>query len=302
MKNQKMTKIVCCLVIVALISTILTLTLQVKADSEGICILIDPSQGAGSVTQNLQNSYDALNLTVDVSNATNQNDECQIRLSNDSSEVAGFYWTTGTINTDTNGLTYYEQSLAVYNTTDTSELDLNTTTFSPNLVWDGNTLYWYGNDTDVLLGSIDTMPYFSSVTITYIDATMAFDSGNVTVKIESLDIPTPTPTPTATPTPSPTPTPTSTPTPTPTPTATPTPNPTPTPTASPTPTQDPSQTPTPTPTPTLTPTSTPPSETDHTVPEFPGQSLTIVLVVSMIVALAAVIVSKNRTHGKSKAS
>ncbi len=234
MKNQKIAKVVSCLVLVALLSTIFAITQPVKADSEDVYISIDPNIGAGSVTQNLQNSYNTFNLTVNVSNATNQNDFCQIRLSNDSSEIAGFYWTTCTPNTDP---AFYEQSLSIYNATDTTELDFNTTTFSPNLVWDGNTIYWYGNESNVLLGSLDTTPYFSNVSMTCIDATVAFDSGSVIINIETLSAPAPTPTPS----PTPTPTPTSTSTPTPTLTLTPTPaltaTPTPAVTLAPTPSQ-----------------------------------------------------------------
>ncbi|MGA3060930.1 MAG: hypothetical protein ABSD92_11240 [Candidatus Bathyarchaeia archaeon] len=286
MKNQKIAKIVSCFVLVALLSTIFIVIPQAKADSEGVSIWIDPNQGAGNVSQDLVNSYTTFNLTVDVSNTTNQNDNCNIRLSTNSSENIALYWQTGTNDTDP---TFFEQSLSICNATDTTELDLNTTTFSPNLVWDGNTIYWYGNDSNVLLGSINTEPYFSNVPITYIDATMAFDSGSVTVNIETMNAPTPAPTPT--------PVPTTSPTPAPTPTPVPTTSPTPTPTPATAPTPSPTSTPTPTATPSTTPTSTsrPTTGSDPTVPEFPAKSLEIVLVASMIVVLAAIIVAKKMT-------
>ena len=266
MKNQKIAKIVTCLLVVAMLSTILAIAPRVKADSEGVYVWIDPNQGGGSAIQNLQNRYNTFNLTVDVSNATNQNDDCQIRLSTNSSENIALYWQTDTNNTHPE---FYEQSLSICNTTDTTELDSNTTTFSPNLVWDGNTIYWYGNASNVLLGSLDTTPYFFNVSLTYVDATMAFDSGNITINIQALS--TSTPTPTLSPTPLPTSAPTDSPTPTPLPASTP----------------SPSSTITPTPASTLI------TQTDQ-VPEFPVQMLMVILVVSMIMVLAAVIFAKNK--------
>src|SRR5208283_469605 len=148
---------------------------------------------------------------------------------------------------------YYTQQLQVTSQLGTSTVTFNTSTFAPTLVWDGSTLNWYGNSTNVLIASIDTQPLLpAGFSISYISTLMAFDAGNVTINISGL-APTPTPSPIPTTTPAPTPTPTSTTNPTPAPTPSPTPTPTATPTS--TPTQSPTPAPTSTPTPTAAPTS-----------------------------------------------
>jgi len=254
MKKQLIALIVA-LILVATPFAMMLSTAQ--ALNEGV--FVDCTGGGGYVQQDLVNSYNNFTLTVDTSqvystsNSTadtgGQNDYCQITLSNDSSLDTQMQWTTFD-NYGSDG--YYTQQLQVSTPLSTSTVTFNTSTFAPTLVWDGSTLKWYGNSTNVLIASIDTQQLLpAGFSISYIESLMAFDAGNVTINISSL-APTPTPSPTPTPTPSPTstPSPTLTPTPVPTNSSTATPTPTPAPTSTPTPTL----TATPTPAVTLAPT------------------------------------------------
>ena len=257
MKKQ-LTALIVALIIVAMPIAMMLST--AKALDEGV--FVDCTGGGGYVQQPLVNSYSNFTLTVDISqvystsNSTadtgGQNDYCQITLSNDSSLDYQIQWMT----LDNYGLDgYYTQQLQVTTPLGTSNVTVNTSTFAPTLVWDGSTLSWYGNSTNVLITSIDTTQLLpAEFSVSYIESLMAFDAGNVTINISSL-APAPTPTPTPAPSPTPTPIPTSTSTPTPAPTLTPA----------------PTATPTSTPTPTLTPTSSPNATATPKVTLAPNQ-------------------------------
>ncbi len=234
MKKQ-LTALIVALILVA--TPIAMMLGTAHALSEGV--FVDCTGGGGFIQQGLANSYSNFTLTVDTSKAYStssytaatggQNDYCQITLSNDSSLNTQIQWMTS----DNYGLDgYYTQQLQVSTPLGGSTVTFNTTTFAPTLVWDGSTLKWYGNSTNVLITSIDTQQLLpAGFSISYIQTLMAFDAGNVTINISNYATPTPSPTPSPTPTPTPSPTPTpvptnsstSTPTPTPTPTLTPTP-------------------------------------------------------------------------------
>jgi hypothetical protein len=235
--------------LIALIVTLILVAMPIAmmlstahALSEGV--FVDCTGGGGFIQQALENTYRNFTLTVDTfkaystSNYTaatgGQNDYCQITLSNDSTLDSQIQWMT-LDNYGSDG--YYTQQLQVSTPLNTATVTFNTSTFAPTLVWDGSTLKWYGNSTNVLIASIDTQPLLpAGFSISYIQSLMAFDAGNVTINISNYT-PTPSPTPTPTPSPTPSPTPTSSPTPIPssTPTSTPTLTPTPPVTATPTP-------------------------------------------------------------------
>lgn len=209
------------------------------AQTQNENVFVNCNGGGGYIQESLNNTYSNFTLTVDASHAystssytaeTNgQNDYCQITLSNDSSLNSTIQWMTQN-NYGSDG--YYTQQLQISNPLNTTTVTYNTSTFTPTLVWDGSTLKWYGNSTNVLIASMDTQQILPEFSVSYIESLMAFDAGNVTIEIGNLaPTSTPSPTPTASPTPSPTPTSN----PTPTPTATATPSPTSTPTPSPTP-------------------------------------------------------------------
>ena len=241
MKKQ-LTALIVALILVATPIAMMLGTAQALNES----VFVNCTGGGGFIQQALLNTYSNFTLTVDTSQAYNtssytgatggQNDYCQITLSNDSSLDSQIQWMT----CDNYGLDgYYTQQLQVSTPLNTATVTFNTTTFAPTLVWDGSTLNWYGNSTNVLITSIDTQQLLpAGFSISYIQSLMAFDAGNVTINISNYaPAPTPTPTPSPTPTPTPSPTPTSSPTPTPssTPTSTPTLTPTPSVTATPAP-------------------------------------------------------------------
>lgn len=154
-------------------------------NEQNIYLWIDPNPAFVNLPQTtLINEYSNFTLTVDISNATNQNDNCYIYLFNDTFPV--IEWITSG-----NSSNSWIQTLSVsgYDNEFTTSVEVTTNSFSPIIEYYNNAIYWYGDTPNTLLAYIPNINIVGfNGTIQSISANLNFNSGSIEININNYDI------------------------------------------------------------------------------------------------------------------